>query len=62
MKEDRHAYLAAEIKSGSQRLESSRIKPETTGSPITRCPASEIKVKTETTFFSPPREHVDLFS
>lgn len=51
MKKDRLAYFAAEMKSGSQRLESSRIKPETTGSPITRCPASEMKVTDTVTCF-----------
>lgn len=33
-----YAHLAAVVKSGCHIMESSRAKPETTGSPMTRCP------------------------
>ena len=39
MKSNAGSYFAAVTKSGSQTPDSSRANPETTGSPITLCPA-----------------------
>lgn len=36
-------YMAAVLKSGSQSFESFKARPDTTGSPITRCPAQKLQ-------------------